>query len=336
MFETTDGEQVAITTGVGSEVTAAPNGESADAIAAKPAAAPVVAASTDRLRDIVQNITQGIAALLALASVVYLLGGIVLAGRLSMYRLPWEIVINQLPQGFLVTIGLTEVIMPLIAVGLVYLIILFTAWKVQAVFGVTRLVPSMGLRNALLFYQRLIGPFREILLWSLFGLLVLLVIRLALHAASGWSWWEALIAGVLAVVGALATYLTLEQFKDLVQVEPPARPMFKPFRGLGTMWADPHSKPWLRGTAVAAALLPLIAWNAITLPIPYAQVCGTKSTPSATGWLIGQTSDRLILGGPDDPPGKRHIVLTPSTDATIMATYQNPKVVPLPKCPGTQ
>ena len=84
---------------------------------------------------------------------------------------------------------------------------------------------------------------------------------------------------------------------------------------------------------VAAAFLPLIAWNAITLPMPYAQVCPTRSVPKAGGWLIGQTSDRLILGNADPDPARRSISLTASSDATIMATYQDPKVVPLPACP---
>src|SRR5207248_8434718 len=72
-----------------------------------------------------------------------------------------------------------------------------------------------------------------------------------------------LIAALAAVLGAAATYLVLRSSIGL------------------TWWSHRRrSRSWLRAGVVAAAFLPLIAWNAITLPMPYAQVCPTPAPPS--------------------------------------------------------
>lgn len=251
---------------------------------------------------------------------IYFLGATVLAGRLMMYHLPWEIVISQLPQSFLVAIGVTEVVAPLIIIGLIYSLVLLADWQVKPLRIIQRLLPrawSPGFERIRLQIERRAAPFREIIGWTLTGLLLFLIARVAFRAATGWSPPQALVAALAAVVGAAATYLVLRNSVGL------------------TWWSERRrARSWLRAGAVAAAFLPLIAWNAITLPMPYAQVCPTKSLPKAGGWLIGQTNDRLILGNPDPIIARRSISLTPSSDATIMATYQDPALVPLPPCPA--
>jgi hypothetical protein len=250
--------------------------------------------------DMFELVTKAIGALAAVASVVYLVGAAVLAGRLSMYSLPWEVVINQLPQSFLLAIGITEVLTPLIIVGVIYLFVLLGSWEVLAV------VKSVGPE-----VKRLV----EISLWVLAGLGVLLVARVLFHAAGGWGWEKALIAALAAIFGAAAT--------SLVLLRVPAA---------ANAWSQ-KDHPVIRSAVVAVAFLPLISWNAMTLPLPYALACPTKSLAKENGWLIGQTSDRLILGSTEDDLSRRHIILAPSTDAPIMATYQDPKAVPLPPCP---
>ena len=242
-----------------------------------------------------------------------------LAGRLMMYHLPWEIVISQLPQSFLVTVGVTEVIAPLVIIGLIYSLVLLADWQVRPMLLIQRALPSgwsTRFEAVRLQVERRAAPFRELIGWTLSGLVLFLMARVAFGAATGWSPVQALIATLAAVLGAAATYLVLRS-------------------SIGLAWWSHRrrSRSWLRAGVVAAAFLPLIAWNAITLPMPYAQVCPTRSVPKAGGWLIGQTSDRLILGNADPDPARRSISLTASSDATIMATYQDPKVVPLPACP---
>jgi hypothetical protein len=271
----------------------------ADGRSAQAAASP----AWQNLKDLVDFVTKAVAALVALTSVVYLLGGLILAGRLTMYRLPWEILINQLPQGFLVTIALTEVVMPVVAAAFLYLLILYSIWQLEHVRNVVRKsVPFTG--NEVL---------SDLLIWSLVALLVFLIARLGFGMANGWSLLEAAVAAGLAIAGALATYLVFDQAGKN-----------------GLRWPRHKSTSLIRTALLAAALVPLIVWNAITLPMPYAHVCPTKSVPDVSGWLIGQTSDRVILGNPDY---RRNVFLTPSSNATIMATYNDPKKY-LPPCPS--
>src|SRR5207302_11106807 len=82
--------------------------------------APEGGARWQNWQDLYDLVSRAFAALVGLASVIYFLGGTVLAGRLMMYDLPWEIVISQLPQSFLVTVWASEVIVPLLISGLIY------------------------------------------------------------------------------------------------------------------------------------------------------------------------------------------------------------------------
>ena len=59
-----------------------------------------------------QRITQVLAVLTGLVSIVYVAGGVVLAARLERASLPWEPVVGQLPREFLVSIGLGQVFLP--------------------------------------------------------------------------------------------------------------------------------------------------------------------------------------------------------------------------------
>jgi hypothetical protein len=252
--------------------------------------------------DLIELVTKALGALVALASVVYLLGATVLAGRLSMYALPSEIVLNQLPQSFLVAIGLTEVVAPLIAIATIYLLTLFLIWDL--LHTIRRLSPKAVI-------------VRDLALWAFVGLAVFLLARLVWHAAGGWNVLQDITAVVLTAAGAGATCVVLLRFPAIVKA-----------------WHDDTASPLLRSAVVAVSLLPLVAWNAITLPMPYAQVCPTKSIEKASGWLVGQTSDRLILGSTEDDHGRRHILLAPTDKAPVFMTYQNLKLAPFPPCPA--
>jgi hypothetical protein len=264
-----------------------------------------VTASESRFKswgDVIDLLVKAIGALVALSSVVYLLGATVLAGRLAMYSLPWEIVINQLPQSFLVAIGLTEVIAPLIAIATLHLLILFLIWDVLKT---ARTVPATAV------------VFRDVGLWALGGLAVTLIARLGWQAAGGWTIPQALIAAAVTAAGAGAVCVVLVRFPPTTRI-----------------WYGDGARLLFRATVVALGLVTLVAWNAITLPMPYAQVCPTKSIEKANGWLIGQTSDRLLLGSTEQDRSRRHISLAPSTDALIIVTYQNQKNAPFPACPA--
>ena len=269
-------------------------------------------------QDAFDFVKQAVAALVGLGSVLYFLGGVVLAGRLATYQLPWEIVIGQLPQSFLVIIAITEVVTPMIVIGLVYALVLLADWEIKPLSLVQHFLPGWWAARAESVRQRVEArsrPFQEIGSWVLAGLVLVVVWRLVLRSAGGWDLLPILVAVLAAAFGAAATYLILSRSAGL------------------EWWPKGKSSFWLLAGAsgvIATAFLPLLLWNAMTLPMPYAQVCQTKSVPPAGGWLIGQTSDRLILGNPDRK--RRNVFMTPSTNAMIMATYKDPKTT-LPPCP---
>jgi hypothetical protein len=72
------------------------------------------------------DLTKGLGLLAGLATLVYLTGGLVLALRLAFEDLPWEAVISQLPREFLISVGVTTVVVPILASASVY-----TGWRLH-------------------------------------------------------------------------------------------------------------------------------------------------------------------------------------------------------------
>src|ERR1700730_18812674 len=137
----------------------------------------------------VQLTTAALAALVALASAVYLVGAAVLAGRLSMYSLPWEVVLGQLPQGSLVAIGLTEVVSPMVVIAGCYALFFMAFHEVKGgFFSTTPLDPAADVPRT---DWTAVG--RVCILVAL-GFLLLLAARLLGYGAS-WTVREAIIGG---------------------------------------------------------------------------------------------------------------------------------------------
>jgi len=92
-----------------------------------------------------------------------------------------------------------------------------------------------------------------------------------------------------------------------------------------------HTHLLVVSTFMALAFLPLLAWNAMTLPLPWTQVCATKTVAGAEGWLVGQAGDTLLLGSGAKP---RHILIVPSKDTQILEiNYVPGPHRPYPICP---
>lgn len=72
------------------------------------------------------QITKALGLLAGVATLVYLSGGFVLALRLGFEDLPWEAVISQLPREFLISIGITTLVVPVLIAASVY-----TGWRLQ-------------------------------------------------------------------------------------------------------------------------------------------------------------------------------------------------------------
>jgi hypothetical protein len=255
----------------------------------------------------VQLTTAALAALVALASAVYLVGAVVLAGRLSMYSLPWEVVLGQLPQGSLVTIGLTEIVSPLVVIAGGYALFFMAFHEVRGeLFSTAPHDPEADVPPT-----DWAAVVRVCLLVAL-GFLLLLAARILGYGAS-WTIREAIIGGCAAAVGAGVIGIIIIWI-----------------RGLIGRWSASYRLP-LMSIFVALAFLPLIGWNAITLPLPYAVVCGTRTQAQRGGWLIGEVEDRLLLGTTETDTTQRHILGVPTTGAQIIITDNSP---PLPRCPA--
>jgi hypothetical protein len=255
----------------------------------------------------VQLTTAALAALVALASAVYLVGAAVLAGRLSMYSLPWEVVLGQLPQGSLVAIGLTEIVSPLVVIGGGYALFFMAFHEVKGgLFSTTPLDPDADVPRTDWTAVGRVG-----LLVAL-GYLLLLAARLLGYGAS-WTVREAIIGACAAAVGAGAIGIVLIWIRSLIG-----------------RWQASYRLP-LMSIFVALAFLPLVGWNAITLPLPYAVVCSTKTQAWQGGWLIGQVEDRLLLGTTEPDTAKRHVLAVPIAGAQVIITDNSP---PLPSCPA--
>jgi hypothetical protein len=255
----------------------------------------------------VQLMTAALAALVALASAVYLVGAVVLAGRLSMYSLPWEVVLGQLPQGALVTIGLTEIVSPLVVIAGGYALFFMAFHEVKG--GLFSAAPRDPDADVPRTDWSAVG--RVCLLVAL-GFLILLAARMLGYGAS-WTIREAIIGGCAAAAGAGAIGIVLIWIRSLIG-----------------RWQAGYRLP-LMAIFVAVAFLPLIGWNAITLPLPYAVVCATKTQAQRGGWLIGQVEDRLLLGTTDTDTTQRHILVVPTAGVQVIFTDHSP---PLPKCPA--
>jgi hypothetical protein len=216
-------------------------------------------------------------------------------------------VLGQLPQGSLVTIGLTEIVAPLVVIAGGYALFFMAFHEVRG----ELFSPVPQSQEAALPPTDWTAVARVCLLVAL-GFLILLVARWLGYGAS-WTIREAVIGGCAAAGGAGAIGVVLIWIRSVIG-----------------RWQASYRLP-LMSIFVALAFLPLIGWNAITLPLPYAVVCATKTQAQRGGWLIGQVEDRLLLGTTETDTTQRHILGVPITGAQVIITDNSP---PLPRCPA--
>jgi hypothetical protein len=253
----------------------------------------------------------------ALASVIYLLGGAILAVRLGLYAMPWEVVVYQLPKSLLVSIGLTEVISPMLGIASLYALLALLGGELSEAVPST-LMQEPAWRTGARALRTGERPKLDCLALAKTALFVavgtlLLVLWRRLGAALAWDATGIIVAVAAALVGTVISVV-----------------IFSALRRVANTWGYTPNV-FLTATLVAVAFVPLLYWNAVTLPLPYAVVCGTKTQAEVGGWLIGATDSRMILGTTEDDREKRHIVLAPSSSVHVIETDHSP---PLPSCPS--
>jgi hypothetical protein len=212
---------------------------------------------------------------------LYIVGVVVIGGRLWLNRLPGESVLSQLPQQYLLAVGLSEVILPTLLFPIVYLLLAWVAhggelfstadvdttkwWRRLSWIGGSGFVAFVllfGTYLALVYFGLAVNPLSSAV--NSLKLPVDPVVPLMI----------ALILLTVIAVLALGSALNSSKYKGLRS------------QRLGATV----------GTAVAVTLVALIVWgvNAIATPLDYVKVC-EKST-SSTGVLIASTSDTVYIG----------------------------------------
>lgn len=213
-------------------------------------------------RSVVQQLSQAFGLLAGFVAIVYVTGGAVLAIRLKENGLPWEPVVGQLPREFLISVGLSQVMLPALAVGGLY--------------GVARVV----FRGPVPKMRRLRHPTtrKHPLRWIGHTLLIAALLFAAAVLWSNVGGWN---RGWLALGAVLIGALTSEARGRLAQ------PKRHRWRSLGTAG--------LMAAAYAAAAVPLSIVIFAGASLNEAKLCASPGF-AESGLLIGQTSDRVYLG----------------------------------------
>jgi hypothetical protein len=248
-----------------------------------------VTRSDDSGNGWLQHATQVVGLLAALATTVYLTGGIVMALRLRFEDLPWGNVVSQLPREFLISIGAGQVLFPSLLVGLLY--------------GLYRLarrerpdVPrAYGLREG--WAARSVLGARYIATFALLSTPLALVMAFSTRseAHNEVPLEFLMVAAVLFLLAAVA----VQEVRDLI---------VERCRGVAKRWNSVRVVATL-AVVYAATAIPAAMLAAAAVPLNSAMVCDVDNF-SESGFLVGETSDRVYLG---EEGRKRRIGVIPMT-----------------------
>src|SRR5437762_3397517 len=179
---------------------------------ASPVATPV-ATWNDRF----QLVTAAAAAVAAFATVLVLLGAVVLAGQLTLYELPWVVVLPQVPQTFLGSIAVIMVVGPLLAIAAIYALIALAFHLIHESMTPPPAAPTSAQR----FLDWLLRPFQPVTvpvsgrieidwglavwaaLWTVLGLFLMLAAHY-LGYGTTWDGGQIGVAALAAFIGWLA------------------------------------------------------------------------------------------------------------------------------------
>lgn len=257
-----------------------------------------MAADADRHPpDVVTRLGQILGLAAGFVAVVYTAGGGVLALRLYLAHLPSRTIVGQLPRELVISVGLAQVVLPVLGVAAVYAIYRF--------FRGTSAPP-----------RRLVRQWK-VRSWRGWATLVAASAIPALMAAGALAWADEEVRG--GVKGLLwlapATFL-LTLLVVLIALGVRAR--------LAERYVTPEKNEWDKPAAlipmtilVALASVPTaVVLAGAYLPLLDAKVCTTTGL-EVTGLLIGETSDRTYIGEEErGPTGPLLMFSVPRTQIT--------------------
>jgi hypothetical protein len=234
---------------------------------------------------------------------VYITGGIVLALRLGFENLPFEAVVGQLPREFLISQGLTTVVLPALTVAAVYAtyrLIRQEPREPESIRLSGTHYPGRGW-GSLRDFVRGESRFLKLAAWISLGLLAPAVGYELYKDGLRWGLLYFLIAFALTFVNTIAmlqirAFLIDRYFK----VHDPAS------------WSNVRVVAAMAGVFAGALVPPAIAFGA-TLPLLDAQVCRVTGPPE-NGSLIGETSDKVYIGQGEETEGNRNLVVVPYSE----------------------
>jgi hypothetical protein len=256
------------------------------------------ASSDPKSTDVVTRLGQLVGLAAGAVALVYAAGGGVLALRLYLAHLPSVKIASQLPREFLISIGLAQIVLPVVAVASLYAI-----WRVLRAPSAppTWLVDSWQER-----WQRKRGR----------AAYVAAAVVPALVVAGLTSWFANDLRGGLKVLGwlvplafavtALDVLLGLRARSRLVADSGGAPEAWSSRRSIGLMTLVVG----LFGVPIAVII------SGTTFPLLEAQVC-TSGGVAQVGVLIGETSERTYLGEKHEPSGPLVVYSIPQSEIKL-------------------
>lgn len=243
-----------------------------------------MAGGTQDDRDWPARVRDAVGAVVALAALVYVAGGLVVGLRLASVDLPTSSVVGQLPRDFLLSVGLSQALFPALFLSGVYAALRSTFFRDTAQAWMKRMFSDRDGRGKAL---HIVGSLSAALVILAPAVGVGLIRDNSPLHENGDFFWPSL--GVIALLDWLLIVLFLNMQARL------ARKYENSFRSI--------QPTVLHSLLVAAILVPgcVAFWG--YWPLEEASVCMTQAegeepvTPS--GLLVGETADRVYVGGAD-------------------------------------
>lgn len=258
--------------------------------------------------DVVKTLGQLLGLAAGFIALVYAAGGGVLALRLYLAHLPSRTIVGQLPRDLLISIGLAQIVLPVLAVAALYAtcrILMGTtppprrlvrqwterSWRDWAVLVAASAIPALLAAGFIALGPNQVRGGSKGLLWlvPLTFLLTLLVVLVALNLRARLA----------------------DRYGDPE-----------------SLWSTRRPVVWMTLVFALASLPVCVIFAGTLFPLLDAKVCTSRS--EATGVLIGETSDRTYIGQKDRPVGPLLVFSVPRDQITETFIGGNAGLRPCP------
>jgi hypothetical protein len=268
-----------------------------------------VAGSDRDVSDVVKTLGQLLGLAAGAVALLYAAGGGVLALRLYLARLPSRTVAAQLPRDLLISIGLAQIVLPMLAVAGLY-----AAWRVLSgpTAPPTRFVRQWREQSPRGWMQLIAGS-------TIAALVVTVTLGLAANSVR---------RGSQGLVWLLPVTFLLTLLAVLVGLNLRARLVAGHGESPGS-WST--ARPVVSMTLVVALVaLPIcVLFAGAFFPLLDTKICSTSGS-NASGVLIGETSDRTYIGQKQETSGPLLVFSIPQSEISQTIIGGNAAARPCP------